>query len=139
MKSNRAFTLIELLVVIAIIAILAAIVLVSLSSAQNRAKDAKIQATLNQLRNQAQIIASESTSGTDYSNVTSGNSNISRLYNDLISTSGGASYVVITSNANGYCASARLVSNTLRYWCVDSDLNSNETNAACTSPTSRCR
>lgn len=54
-NSNKGFTLIELLVVIAIIGILSAVVLASLSTARSKAKDAKVQGQLSQMRAAAEI------------------------------------------------------------------------------------
>jgi type IV pilus assembly protein PilA len=52
---QKGFTLIELLVVIAIIGILSSIVLASLSSARTKGEDSAIQATLSNMRAQAEL------------------------------------------------------------------------------------
>ena len=50
MKNQKGFTLIELLVVIAIIGLLSSLAVVSLSSARNKANDARIKSDLSQVR-----------------------------------------------------------------------------------------
>ena len=61
-KLQKGFTLIELLVVIAIIGILSSIVLASLSSARSKGEDAAIQTTLSNMRAQAELYYSNSSS-----------------------------------------------------------------------------
>ncbi len=52
---TRGFTVIELLVVIGLVAVLATIVMVFLSGAQTRAKDAKINHQVSDMRSQASL------------------------------------------------------------------------------------
>jgi len=59
MRKRKAFTLIELLVVVAIIGILATVVVVNVSSAQNKARDAKVKANMNTVQKAAALYYTE--------------------------------------------------------------------------------
>lgn len=58
-QTNQGFTLIELLIVIAIIGLLATLAIVSLTSAQQKARDAKRIADIKQLQNAVELYYSE--------------------------------------------------------------------------------
>jgi prepilin-type N-terminal cleavage/methylation domain-containing protein len=123
MQKNRAFTLIELLVVIAIIAILAAIVLISLNSAQNRAKDARVSAGMNQIRTAAESY--KSTNGAYAAAMYAGGTDIATIEADLEDASVGSTVEVrVDADGGGYCAFGSLISTPAANWCVDSDLTS---------------
>lgn len=125
MKKNRGFTLIELLVVIAIIGILAAIVLVSLSGAQNRAKDARIQADMNQIRSSSQLTYTD----VGYYDGALMTDDVNTLIADIRTQGGGLIASAVASNA--YCFAVQ-TNNTgaTKYWCVDSNLLSEGSSAS---------
>jgi len=129
---KKGFTLIELLVVIAIIGILASIVMVSMSGATNQAKDARIQGDLTQVRSIAELIYNNDSSYADVCTSTNGGgfasadtnygSQLVVIQTDIDSQQG-VSYGARTNcleSATYYCASARLVSDTTKWFCIDS-------------------
>ena len=130
MQKNRAFTLIELLVVIAIIAILAAIVLISLNTAQDRARDARIESAMNQWRTRAELI--NSTDG-DYADVSCGDpeacasctdTELGSICSDIEDQQGTLALTVnVAADDASYAASADLIGQSGE-WCVDNDLTS---------------
>jgi prepilin-type N-terminal cleavage/methylation domain-containing protein len=137
---NRAFTLIELLVVIAIIAILAAIVLVSLNAAQDRARDARIQGDMNQLRTVAQTIYSRDGNYSVLS-CTDTTDGVDKICADIDLQNGNAGVTpYISASGNYYCAYGK--QNSGNFWCVDYNLVSKNgtstTPANCTASAWTC-
>ena len=131
MTKRKGFTLIELLVVISIIGILASIVLVGLGGARKKAKDARITADLSQVRAIAELINSdnESYASTCAADNLSLNENAPSPYgaqlrtieSDIAEQQGGTTPTMSCyAAANDYCISARLVTDTSKYYCIDS-------------------
>ena len=118
MKTNRGFTLIELLVVIAIIGILASVVLASLNSARAKGADAAIKSNLNNARAQAELYYYEI--GGSYFFVCGAEGGISPMHDGAAEAAGGEEYVMCNTDSDTWVMKARLVSDTGKYYCVDS-------------------
>lgn len=129
-KYNRGFTLIELLVVIAIIGILASIVLVSLNSARNKGKDARVISDVQQLRTAFEsgyngssypdLVSNATTTAGPQASVTA------QLSADAAAQGSVVNFVTNGATATTYAIYARLVSDTTKYFCIDSTGKTNQ-------------
>ena len=142
---KKGFTLIELLVVIAIIAILASIVMVTMSGAKDKARDARIQGDLSQVRTLAELINDDegsyaltctSTSlgtntGTNYSN------QLGIIQADIVAQGG---EVACYADDDSYCISTELLTPgiTNGYYCIDSYGIASATLTPCTGYATGC-
>jgi prepilin-type N-terminal cleavage/methylation domain-containing protein len=128
--SHRGFTLIELLVVISLIGILSAIILGSLAFARLKGSDAAIQADLDTIRTQSVIYfdATNNVYGTNVAFESSctavdnmfNNTQIKRAAAAADGLNGGNVVCNVSADGTAYAVSARLVSDTTKYWCIDS-------------------
>jgi type IV pilus assembly protein PilA len=117
---HKGFTLIELLVVVAIIALLAATILSSLGSARSKAKDAKIQAQMSNMRAQAELYYSSNNGYSTTMFTTSSTSNGLQELVTAVDTDNGSGAVTTQASASSWAVLADMVSTTNK-WCVDSN------------------
>jgi prepilin-type N-terminal cleavage/methylation domain-containing protein len=138
---NKGFTLIELLVVIAIIGILAGIIVVSMGGAQNSATNAKVKATMDQMRSAAELYKINTNAGDDYNGV-AGDVDVDRLVDAVVEVipTAPAAVVVQTGDA-AWCYSVTLLTTPATYWCVDSAgyAGAPAASGTCTTTTGACR
>jgi len=136
-NNKKGFTLIELLVVIAIIGILSGTVIVSMSGAQDSAKNARIQAGMDQLRSVAEVyrLLNGNKYGTDATNFTNAAGGDGLLIKDDIVAAGGSFTVKFSTNGDAYCMSSKLNSSSDLYLCMDSTGKAGKTASACTTHT----
>jgi prepilin-type N-terminal cleavage/methylation domain-containing protein len=138
-NNKKGFTLIELLVVIAIIGILSGTVIVSMSGAQDSAKNARIQAGMDQLRSAAEVyrLLNGNKYGTDATNFTNAAGGDGDLIRQDIIAAGGSGAFTVEFNTEGtaYCMSSKLNGTDAGYICMDSTGKAGKTASACTSHT----
>lgn len=126
-KREKGFTLIELLVVVGIIAILSAIVLGLISNGRGKASDSAIQSELSSLKNQAALYAASNTPPNSFNLLFTTNNSWSSAnvnVNSILANINKKSVVhTAGSSASSWAAQVRLVSDTSKYLCIDSNLN----------------
>ena len=121
-NNKKGFTLIELLVVIAIIGILSGTVIVSMSGAQDSAKNARIQAGMDQLRSVAEVYRllhnNKYKDGTNhFANAVGGDG---LLISGDITAAGGSLTVNVSTDGTAYCMSSPLNGTDAGFICMDS-------------------
>ena len=117
-NNKKGFTLIELLVVIAIIGILSGTVIVSMSGAQDSAKNARIEAGMDQLRSVAEVyrLLNGKYGDTNTNFTTTGDGLL--IKDDIVAA--GGTFSIGTPTATAYCMSSKLNGSSTVYLCMDS-------------------
>ena len=110
-KNLKGFTLIELIIVIAIIAILSAFFVSSLT-APNTTRNARVEASLNQIPKAAELLKNRDSSYQSLS-CSSAQPGVKPLCDDIIKNSIDGTFKIATSSdGTAYCAVAKVYSKT---------------------------
>lgn len=137
MARLRGFTLIELLVVIAIIGMLSSVVLASLNTARKKGNDAAIQSNLSTVLTQAELYYM-STGNYTYGCSTGLSTGVCPATGTYVFTdplirqafaaaeaaNGTGTGLKCSCSAQQFAVSSVLVTDTTKFWCVDSSGNS---------------
>lgn len=121
--SQRGFTLVELMVIVAIIGLFSTVALTSLSGSRHKGNDAAIKTQLREIQKSAEIYALYNGNkfgvADDCKTGMFASVKIKPLFDALKSANLETGALCVSTNV-GYAVQSQLISDSSKYWCVDS-------------------